>query len=447
MEKLSRQQQPASDYDKEEDEDDEDDEGSVDPADALFDHRNRQAAWHRQLQLEDDRERGVGSEDSNAKVTTSAVNSIPTPASSVETILANGRRVLCYNAFLTDQRFYDDCKHIDCHYIYFGNYEVDTDRDMFVPNNDTDVNLNGLDQSFPTSTPPLGDACTSTSLRGNVFSSNPWMIVEQDKSLGKGGLCWDAAFILGEFLVAKISNNYSSTTTAATTTTRVIELGSGTGLCGLILAKGREAASAMNTASAAGPATQHAMCITLTDLPALQPLLQRNVQRNFGGNNNRSVGNNTDFKDGNDNDETLLLDYCFRRNAQLVSHTLRNSQQTETAHDNLDGTSKPIQMSTSILDWGDQDDIERHGTFDIVLGADVVASLYDPLALANTIASLCHSSQSVVYISYKERLSVIHRDFEAAMQQRFDTMELLPQPYASRNRNPDVYILVARGKR
>lgn len=57
-------------------------------------------------------------------------------------ILHNGKRVLRYDSYLAHQRYYDDLKHVDCHYIDYGIVESGAGR----------------------------------------------LVIEQDKSLGKGGL-------------------------------------------------------------------------------------------------------------------------------------------------------------------------------------------------------------------------------------------------------------------
>ena len=36
-------------------------------------------------------------------------------------LLPNAKRVLRYDSYLAHQRYYDDLKHVDCHYIDFGN--------------------------------------------------------------------------------------------------------------------------------------------------------------------------------------------------------------------------------------------------------------------------------------------------------------------------------------
>jgi hypothetical protein len=93
--------------------------------------------------------------------------------------------ILDYDWWLQgDQRYHDDYKHVDYCYIDFG--------------------VHSWRQA-------LHATCTDR---------RP-LIIQQDKSLGKGGFCWDAAFILGEYVASRPLESSS----------RVIELGSGTGLC------------------------------------------------------------------------------------------------------------------------------------------------------------------------------------------------------------------------
>jgi hypothetical protein len=95
--------------------------------------------------------------------------------------------VLDYEEWLRGgQRYHDDYKHVDYRYIDFGCGGWGGSR--------------GGDRAGAPDRRPL--------------------IVRQDKSLGKGGFCWDAAYVLGEYLAKLPVAN-----------ARVVELGSGTGLC------------------------------------------------------------------------------------------------------------------------------------------------------------------------------------------------------------------------
>lgn len=228
-------------------------------------------------------------------------------------------RVLDYNSYLAHQCYYDDLKHADMNYIDFG----------------------------------------------NVGHSGGRLIVEQRKSLGKGGLCWDAGFILGEHVVA-----HEHEWRAAGARPRVVELGAGTGLAGLLIAGATESA------------------VTITDLPELAGLMADNVRRNCG--------------DGR---------------GAIASRPLR---------------------------WGVPADYGG-APYDVVVGADLVTSLYDPRALAQTVAALS-GPRTRVYISSRARVDRPHEEFDAELARLFERVWTIRRP-SSRLRNPHVFILVAEGKR
>jgi Lysine methyltransferase len=227
-------------------------------------------------------------------------------------------------------------------------------------------------------------------------------VIEQDKTLGKGGLCWDAAFVLADYLSSSSSANPNEnwknhSDSPVGKVTNVVELGAGTGVCGLLL-------------------SQQVDClrVALTDLLELQSLLVRNAKR---------------FRHGPGDDDNILSQYLERKGGK-----------------NEKSNTKPNSMvEVYPLDWADTE--TSHGPFDVVLGADVVATLYDPVALAHTVKRLCHD-ETRVYISFKERLSTIHRQFEEEMSKLFSEVRIIErrengQPL-SRNRNPDVRILIAK---
>jgi hypothetical protein len=302
------------------------------------------------------------------------------------------------------------------------------------------------------------------------------LLIEQDKSLGKGGLCWDAAFILADYLSStseaimksatttrnggnededddtKQNRAVQTTTTGRTTTTiRAIELGAGTGVCGLLIAQ-----------------RVSGWHVALTDLPALQDLLKRNAARFQHGRRRRygpppDDGNDND-EDDDDDDDIGLRQYYLERDKRGSADRYDSATTTTTSGGST--------VEVYPLDWADvvaaaaaaDDDGAASsaspphrgnrighntiGPFDIVLGADVVATLYDPVALAGTIQKLCHDD-TIVYISFKERLSSIHRRFETEMARLFRDVTIIDrrndgQPL-SRNRNPDVRILIAKG--
>ena len=53
--------------------------------------------------------------------------------------------------------------------------------------------------------------------------------------------------------------------------------------------------------------------------------------------------------------------------------------------------------------------------YDLIIGADIVASLYDPVALANAIYSLA-GKHTKVYISFKGRAEEYHDAFNVAIR-------------------------------
>jgi Lysine methyltransferase len=113
-----------------------------------------------------------------------------------------------------------------------------------------------------------------------------------------------------------------------------------------------------------------------------------------------------------------------------------------------------------VLEWGKEpahdeggdgtDDGERQRQvsaapkYDVILGADVVAGIYDSSGLAKTIFDLSHDESRIV-LSYRERLSGLMDRFEAHLRELFVHVERLPPD--SDNRNPDVFLLWASGKR
>ena len=96
------------------------------------------------------------------------------------------------------------------------------------------------------------------------------------------------------------------------------------------------------------------------------------------------------------------------------------------------------------LAWGSTNGYSNHH-YDVILGADVVAGIYDPVKLAQTIADLCRNEHTLVYLAVNNRLHEIIQTFEEAMLPLFSILER--RAPVSRNKNPNVTILVATGKR
>jgi predicted nicotinamide N-methyase len=298
--------------------------------------------------------------------------------------LSSGNVVLQYEQYLTHQRYYDDLKHIDCRYIDYGSFNVTT------------TNTTSTDDN----------------------SCRLMLMMEQDKSLGKGGLCWDAAFVLGDYLSRHFDLHVKSRRTDALT--RVLELGCGTGVAGLIMAR-----------------TISYLHVCLTDLPLCMPLVRRNVARNIPLESIVWCESNSDKQAASDllqcpHEQTLLREYILPlMDAQSWNEDLSCFPNSAAAS----GTT----VSSFVLDWSNVG-IHHEGQYDVVVGADVVASLYDPIALTDTIRRVCHD-QSVVFICFRNRLATIQEEFEQAMACYFTLQIVKPE---SRNRNPEVHLLIAK---
>ena len=245
---------------------------------------------------------------------------------------------LLYDSYLAHQSYYDDLKHVDHPSITY-------------------------------------------SLSASKFPGET-VVIAQDKSLGKGGLCWDAAFVLAEHLAAEIERKEVERVKPV----RVVELGAGTGVAGIYL---------FRHLSLAGIPSE----VTVTDLPALLPLLSGNAAAA----------------------------------AAASSSSL-----------------PPLSsLTASPLAWGSDDEaFAARGESDYVIGADIVASLYSPTDLARTIWTLAGERTRVV-VSFKGRESEYHDRFEEAMREKyFERFEVVrPDAEVCRNRNPGVGIIVAGGRK
>lgn len=232
---------------------------------------------------------------------------------------------LSYQAYLQNQRgIYDDYKHVNYKYVDYGvigRKQGQQDDDECLP-----------------------------------------LIVEQDRNVGKGGIVWDAAYILAESVIRRAQQEGWPLLRQDGPSPSVVDLGSGTGVCGLIVAR-------------AFPNAR----VHLTDLPVLLDLLQRNVKT------------------------------------------------TENA-------------TYGALEWGKP----VHQTYDVILGADVVAGIYDSSGLARTIFDLSHEKSHII-LSYRERLTGLMDRFEAHLKDLFVHVER--RAADSDNKNPSVFILCVSGRR
>lgn len=179
------------------------------------------------------------------------------------------------------------------------------------------------------------------------------LVIAQDRTVGKGGFVWDSGYILAEHV--------SRAKEWQTGSPSVVELGAGTGVTGLFVARQIPQAN-----------------VHLTDLPELLPLMQKNAS------------------------------------------TSKNA-------------------TAKVLEWGRN----VSGQYDVILGADVVASIYDSYGLAKTIYDLSHE-HTKIYLACEDRLAGSIEGFEGHMKRMFDHVNR-SKPNST-NKNPKVWIFEIHGK-
>ncbi len=307
----------------------------------------------------------------------------------IDTLPDSKLSVLRYESYLAHQRYYDDYKHSNCNFI-----------------------------DFP------------------VVEEGKRIIVEQQKGLGKGGLVWDAAVVLTDHILAreadwrsKEGNKYDEINSCST---KIVDLGAGVGIAGLAIAK-------------ALPRTE----VHITDLPELMPIMTRNVIRNFEDNaivkNSPSTSTEGRVYTRNERGSAASdIPLCTDRGCKDLSQDDIRSLHRASDEEKLK-TMKHSEgkVMAKVLRWGMKEDYGSD-PYDVVIGADVVTSLYDPEALAHTIHSLCHED-SRVYMSLKNRLKEVVVQFEEVMHQLFSSVTMVKA--ISRNKNEDIIVMEVFGKR
>jgi hypothetical protein len=445
-----------------------DDDDNFDAASALLD-RGALLRKLREMEVQDEQERKQQQQQQQQQQSLSGSSSTSTNAVSVSAgAVQDNPDTLDYNQYLSIQGYHDDYKHVNYPFIDFGvvlnQEEEEADDDEFEQRamlrrttTTTTTNGNRIDsclslKSLESTTSSSNDSnvtmasttsttistSTSTTLssnNNNNNNNNNTFVVAQDRGVGKGGLIWDAGFILGEHVLqysqdwsrtggvgsSSSSSSYSkstptssSTTTTTTTTTipipitSMVELGAGTGITGFYVAK-------------SFPTTTH---VHLTDLPELQPLLETN----------RRLTNTMQ------NTTTCVLPWgsgASKRMHATSTTTATTSAASSNCH--LMTPAKSTTTSTTATTA-----TKTTSTFDVILGADVAASIYDSSALMETIYDLAHE-HTWVYISGRDRLTGTVEGLQVQLQTLFRFVEQVP--VQSRNQNPTVSILRATGKK
>lgn len=355
---------------------------------------------------------GVEVLSQDATTFTSSKTVLAPAADRVDVLPDSKLKVLRYGSYLAHQRYYDDYKHCNCTFVDFPIASDDSD--------------------------------------GSV-SSEKRIVLEQQQSLGKGGILWDAAVVLADHILALPEEwkkwslpTINDDENAGNGVIKVLELGAGVGLAGIAVAK-------------SVPKT----IVYITDLPELIPLMKRNLGRNFDSgliveedhsdktSDNQSMTRNFTERGKGAKDIPIPrhFDRGFERLTDADEEILYNGHHSKNETDDVLKSSLSSaagnNIMASILRWGVPEDY-GNGPYDVILGADVVASLYCPTALAQTIYDLSHE-RTRVYVSVKRRLDEQFYNFKSAMENLFYTVEI--KKPLSRLKNNEIVIFHANRKR
>ena len=191
---------------------------------------------------------------------------------------------------------------------------------------------------------------------------------------------------------------------------KVVDLGSGTGLSGIMVAK---------------------VCdchVTITDMPNLFDLINRNIHLNFDASSIHPTMSAT---------KGMKIGTKFHTTLPFTQHD------NEFINKKYEGLKSSVgQVTARVLRWGVESDYED-GPYDVIIGADIVASLYNPIALAQTLYALS-SKTTKVFLCLKYRLDKPHELFETELVKLFRVVER--RKALSCNKNPNLWILYAEGK-
>ena len=200
---------------------------------------------------------------------------------------------------------------------------------------------------------------------------------------------WDAGYILAQTFLRnyyyqqqqqKQGTNHPNPQ-PNNTPVHIIELGAGTGITSLLIAK-----------SLLQNKNDTAVSFHLTDLPELQPLLQQNCVTNFPHQTNNNV-------------------------------------------------------THGVLEWGSNANSTTAHTYDVILGADVVTSIYSADKLAHSLYALSTNAHTQIYIAYRERVTGMLATFRTRMHTMFAVVDTTTLPPNSTNHNPTVVIVYLTGKK
>ena len=219
------------------DDENDNDHDNYDACEELF-RRGEMLRKLRQLEREDEELRQQQQQVDNDDKEGSSSSS----SSSISSSIVENSNTLCYKKYLKNQGgIYDDYKHVNFQYVDFGTIDDASGDDIDSNNNSNNNNNNN-----------------SSITKSQQQQSH--LIIEQDRRLGKGGFIWDAGFILAQS-VLRMEEREKEWLFPTSRQHRVIELGAGTGVTSLMIARSYPSSK-----------------VHLTDMPLLQPLLEKNCK-------------------------------------------------------------------------------------------------------------------------------------------------------------------------
>lgn len=185
--------------------------------------------------------------------------------------------VFDYGEWLSHQEYYDDykhCQHKHVRYPFYNKHkQVIVRRRSVEEDEEADEEEDDHRQAESGRTSPIGvterlelfatnDLGQAASTSEKELPDYNSIIIEQERTLGRGGIVWCAAYILVDHVLRTYPEMMQSPNT------RVLELGAGTGI------------------TAVGIAANSNALVTVTDLDLLLPLIRRNRDLNqhlYGG--------------------------------------------------------------------------------------------------------------------------------------------------------------------
>jgi predicted nicotinamide N-methyase len=161
----------------------------------------------------------------------------------------------------------------------------------------------------------------------------------------------------------------------------VLELGAGTGVAGLAVAKFVDSCS-----------------VTITDLPELMDLMNSNIARNFHMNMQHGFKSVTSARGQYD-----------------VGYHIAGSSDNQNVVDNV---------SAAVLKWGVNEDYseEKYQNIDLIIASDVVATIYSSSLLVQTLFDLSGVGTNI-FLSYKHREDDLMKDFFHLLRSHFRNIQ------------------------